>query len=157
MTKNRNVEWRQTCLRHAECVMWHEIVVAANPTCPYGLEWMCALCRNHKRKIIRLCSTLIFILLWSRHLASIRSAGINKKKIKRQNEINSKIVAVPRSLWQEVQSVHAWKTDLLAPKRNPFSLQPLLLYWKTHFHLAANKVAHLSARSWGLEAGCICS
>ena len=44
-------------------------------------------------------------------------------KTKKENKVNSKTIVVPRSLWLDVKSMHAWKADLLAPKRNPFSLQ----------------------------------
>ena len=45
---------------------------------------------------------------------------INKKKNEKKK---IKSIAVPRNLWQEVESADAWKTDLMAIRRFPFSLQ----------------------------------
>ena len=75
----------------------------------------------------------------------LNSVKINLKKL------NPWIIAVPRSHWPEVKFVHTWKTDLLPPKSNPFTLQPLSYYWKDALSLCSLLEAHVftQSRTWG--------
>ena len=73
---------------------------------------------------------------------------IKKKKKKKK----FKSIAVPRNVWLEIGTVHAWKTDLPALKRNSASLQPPLYYWMGPFPLGCWQWTHvlISLVAWHL-------